>query len=116
MGKLNIGFLRSVTAPGRYGDGNTLFLKVAGGSKAWIQRLTIEGRRHDIGLGPFPVIGLAEARERAFANRVAVAHGGNPLADKRRAKVPTFREAAERTIEKNRARWRPETTWTSCRA
>ena len=29
---------------------------------------------------------VAKARERAFANRVAVAHGGNPLAEKRRAK------------------------------
>ena len=107
MGKLTIGFLRSVTVPGRYGDGATLFLKVAhGGSKSWIQRLTIEGQRHDIGLGTFPVIGLAEARERAFANRVAVAHGGNPLAEKRRAKSPTFREAAERTFEATKARWR----------
>ena len=77
-----------------------------GGSKSWIQRLTIEGRRHDIGLGPFPVIGLAEARKRAFANRVASAHGGNPLAEKRRAKSPTFREAAERTFEATKARWR----------
>ncbi len=71
MGKLTIGFLRSVTVPGRYGDSGTLFLKVApGGSKSWIQRLTIEGQRHDIGLGPFPVIGLAEARERCASRYV----------------------------------------------
>ena len=38
---------------------------------------------------------VAKARERAFANRVAVAHGGNPLAEKRRAKVPTFEEEAD---------------------
>lgn len=107
MGKLTAVKGRALSKPGRYGDGQTLYLHVGpSGAKSWIQRLVIEGRRHDIGLGAFPVIGLAEARERAFANRVAVAHGGNPLAEKRRAKVPTFAEAAERTIEKNRARWR----------
>ena len=79
MGNLTGAFVRSVTKAGRYGDGDTLFLRVTpSGSRSWIQRLTIEGQRHDIGLGPFPVIGLAEARERAFANRVAVAHGGKP--------------------------------------
>ena len=107
MGKLTVAEARALSKPGRYGDGQTLYLHVGpAGAKSWIQRLVIEGRRHDIGLGAFPVIGLGEARERAFANRVAVAHGGNPLADKRRARVPTFAEAAERTIEKNRARWR----------
>ena len=107
MGKLTAAFVRSVTKAGRHGDGNTLFLRVTPtGTKSWIQRLTIEGKRHDIGLGTVPVIGLAEARERAFANRVAVAHGGNPLAEKRRANAPTFAEAAERTLEATRARWR----------
>ena len=111
MGKLTAAFLRSVKEPGRYGDGDTLFFRVApGGSRGWIQRLTIDGRRHDIGLGSFPVIGLAEARERAFANRVTVAHGGNPLADKRRSKAPTFREAADRTLEATKARWRNDKT------
>ena len=38
------------------------------------------------------------------------AGGGDPLADKRRAKAPTFREAAERTFEANRARWRNNKT------
>ena len=53
---------------------------------------------------------LAEAREQAFENRRLVRRGGNPLADKRRAKAPTFREAAERTFEANRARWRNNKT------
>jgi len=42
--------VRGISEPGLYGDGNTLFLRVApGGSKQWIQRLTIHGRRRDIG-------------------------------------------------------------------
>ena len=107
MGKLTAAFVRSVAKAGRYGDGDTLFLRVTpSGSRSWIQRLTIEGRRHDVGLGAFPVVSLEKARRRAFENRVAVADGRNPLAEKRRAKVPTFREAAERTVEATRARWR----------
>ena len=93
--------------PGLHGDGDTLYLRVArGGSKSWIQRLTIDGKRRDIGLGGWPTVSLAKARERAFANRVAVSEGRDPLAAKRQARVPTFREAAERTFEANRPRWR----------
>ena len=78
----------------------------AGGSKSWIQRVTVNGRRRDIGLGGWPVVNLAKARQRAFANRVAIADGRDPLAEKQRAQVPTFREAAERTFEALKPRWR----------
>ena len=48
----------------------TLYLRIApGGLKSWVQRLTIDGRRHDLGLGGFPLVTLAEAREQAFENR-----------------------------------------------
>ena len=107
MAKLTSAGVRSITAPGLHGDGGTLFLAVAkAGSKSWIQRITIDGRRHDLGLGGFPVISLAKARERAMANRLAVAEGRNPLAEKRRARTPTFRKAALATFEANRPRWR----------
>ena len=46
------------------------------------------------------------ARQRAFANRIAVSEGRNPLAEKRLARVPTFRQAAEKTFQANRPRWR----------
>ena len=107
MEQLTVAKARAITEPGRYRADPTLYLNVApGGSKSWIQRVAIDGRRRDIGLGPFPVIGLAEARRRAFANRVAVAEGRDPLSEKHRAKAPTFREAAVRTFEANRGRWR----------
>ena len=107
MGKLTVLKARSNLRPGRYGDGGTLFLVVApGGSKAWVQRLTIDGRRCDIGLGGFPLVSLAEARDAAFQNRRIARAGGDPLADRRKAKVPTFREAARRTHEANQSRWR----------
>lgn len=49
---------------------------------------------------------LSAARRRAFANCVLIEDGGNPLEARRAAAAPTFREAAERTFETNRPRWR----------
>ena len=98
--KLTAARVRSITKPGLHSDGGTLFLNVApGGSKAWIQRLTIDGRRHDIGLGSVTLVSLAEARDKAHANRKLARAGGDPLALKRKAKCPTFAEAAQATFE-----------------
>ncbi len=113
--KLTVKGIEGLTQPGRYGDGGTLFLVVhPGGSKSFVQRLTINGKRHDIGLGPFPLTTLREARAKAFLNRRAAWGGGDPLGDKRRAAVPTFAEAAQHTHAANRTRWRNEkhaTSW-----
>ena len=107
MGTLTVAKLKTLSTPGLHGDGGTLYLHISPrGSKSWIQRLTIDGKRHDLGLDGFPLVGLAEAREKAFDNRRAVAQCCNPLAEKRRAATPTFREAAQRTFEANRPRWR----------
>ncbi len=111
MGRLSATKVRALKEPGRYGDGGTLYLVVApGGSKSWVQRVLVHGRRRDLGLGGWPVVSLARARERAFANRVLIADGGDPVAAKRKANAPTFREAAERVWEAMRPRWRSEKT------
>ena len=109
QGKLTVKKVRAINQPGLYGDGNTLYLRVApGGSKQWVQRLTIHGKRRDIGLGGCSWVTLAEARDAAYANRRLARRGGDPLAVKRQPKVPTFREAAQRTFEALRPRWRSE--------
>ena len=52
MGNLTVARIKSITEPGRYGDGDGLMLKVAaGGSKQWVLRVRIDGQRRDIGLG-----------------------------------------------------------------
>ena len=98
-----------------HGDGDGLYLNVTRtGTKSWIQRITIAGRRRDLGLGRFPDTGLAEAREAAARNRSLVAQGVDPLAQKRKTATPTFSEAAKRVYEANRPRWRNakhEATW-----
>ena len=111
MRKLTAAKAKAITKPGLHGDGDGLYLNVTRtGSRSWVQRIVIDGRRRDIGLGAFPTIGLAPARNLAAANRTVVAEGRNPLAEKQEAKrkaaIPTFRQAAEQTFEANRPRWR----------
>ena len=107
MTRLTVARVNSLTKPGRYGDGATLYLFIApGGTKSWVQRITIAGRRADIGLGAYPAISLAKARQLVAASRTLIAEGGDPLEVKRKAAVPTFREAAEETFETNKTRWR----------
>ena len=92
----------------RSADGNGLYLTVQPtGSRSWIQRIMIHGRRRDLGLGGFPLVSLREARDRAFANRKAAREGGDPLSGKHsHVNVPTFAEAAERVWKDNRPGWR----------
>ena len=99
--------LKAITKPGRYKAGDTLYLIVTPtGSKSWVQRLTIHGKRRDIGLGSFKLITLSKARQRAHDNRVMVAEGGDPVAEKRREQIPTFGKAAILTFETLRPRWK----------
>ena len=107
MGKLTVARIKGLTEPGRYADGNTLYLRIApGGSKQWVQRLAVHGKRRDLGLGAWPVVSLTQARQKAIANRTLVANGGDPLAEKRRAGVPTFEQAARAVYELNRPTWK----------
>jgi integrase len=98
--------IRALKKPGRYADGNGLYLKVApSGAKRWELRTVVKGKRCDIGLGGLKVVSLAEAREEARRYRAIARDDGDPLAEKRRARrvVPTFRQAAE-TVHKSHAK------------
>ncbi len=105
---LTAAFVRNVREAGRYCDGNGLYLDVRpSGSRGWIQRLTIRGRRAELGLGGYPLVSLKEAREKAFANRKLAREGGDPLADKRRSEaMPTFEETARTVWRQLRPGWR----------
>lgn len=108
--RLTAGFVRTVTTPGRYGDGRGGFglaLVVrprAGGGvrKSWVQRVRIGGRVTNIGLGPYPVVLLSEARKRALDNCRLIEAGEDP----RGGGVPTFAEAVECVIELNKPGWK----------
>ena len=104
---LSAAFVRSAP-PGRHADGNGLYLFVQPtGTRSWVQRLVVRGRRRELGLGAAALVSLVEARELALANRKLARSGGDPLSEKRRAEgVPTFAEAAGRVLEQKRGGWR----------
>ena len=105
--KLSATRVRALRDPGRYSDGDGLHLFISKrGSKSWVQRITVDGRRRDIGLGGYPTISLAQARKRATDNREAISSGRDPVAEKHRPAMPTFREAAHTVHEANKPRWR----------
>lgn len=100
--------VRQLRQPGRYADGNGLYLVVdPSGAKRWLLRLVVQGRRRDIGLGGAGLVTLAEARERALAYRKTAREGGDPLAERRKAQdvVPTFAEAVDRVHGEHKASW-----------
>ena len=108
--------VKNLRQPGRYGDGQGLYLNIApGGSKSWVQRIAVDGKRRDLGLGGYPAVGLAQARDSAGVNRQAV-QAGNPIEGRRAAapedtpKIPTFRQSAATVHKLNNARWENDKT------
>ena len=107
---LSAAFVRTVIQRGRFGDGRgshglSLLVKpMTNGrvSRTWSQRLRIGGKVVVIGLGSYPVVGLADARQAALANARAVAQGRDP----RGGGVPTFADAAEIVIKLHEPSWR----------
>ncbi len=72
----------------RYPDGNGLFLVVGPtGSKWWEYRFAFEGKKTGIGLGTYPVITLAVAREKHLAARRELAEGRNPATTGKKAQL-----------------------------
>ena len=93
--------------PGKHYDLNGLFLLVeSGGSRRWVQRIVIRGKRRDLGLGSYPLVSLAEAREAAAENRKVARAGGDPTAWTPDSMVPTFAEAADQVIEMHTPGWK----------
>ena len=105
--------IRTEKTPGTYADGNGLNLLVdASGNKRWFQRITVGGKRRNVGLGTYPQVSLAEARNAALDNLAAVRQGIDPVAEKQRAReaasrpaLLTFRAAAAKVIEIYRPTW-----------
>jgi len=63
-------------APGYHSDSGGLYLQTTKpGSKSWVFRFALGGKRREMGLGPFPTIGLATARQEAARARALVKAG-----------------------------------------
>lgn len=110
MKRLSVSAVKSATRPGRFSDGDGLYLVVQpGGSKSWVCRVQKAGNRRDFGLGSASKVSLADARERAREIRSQVEIGLDPLFERRKAQgIPTFREATAKVLAAHRKTWKNE--------
>ena len=103
MGRLTDRSVKTV-GEGRHGDGDGLQLFVsASGRRKWVLRYQLKGVRRDMGLGPYPAIGLSDARTAAADARKLIARGVDPLDDRKASRkaarpVPTFGDIAQTVI------------------
>lgn len=99
----------ATAAPGKHEDGGGLRLVVSkAGARKWVLRFTLHGKRREMGLGSYPVVGLSEARRKAVEHLRQASQGIDPVAA-RRAKqeaIPTFTTAAARYIRTQRRGWK----------
>ena len=111
MGVLTAVKAKALKAPGRHTDGKGLHLYVKeSGTKSWVLRTPVNGKRQDFGLGSFEDVSLAEARAKADQIRATIRAGGDPKRDKAEAKVAprsiTFREAAAAVHKEHELGWK----------
>jgi len=116
MFKLSAKKVESLKQMGYYGDGGNLYLQVSpSNSKSWIFRFSFDGKRREMGIGPYPEITLEKARAAALDLRRMVKSGVDPIehrkseqAAKRAERDNTvhFAFCAERYIEAKRHEWK----------
>lgn len=103
-------------AEGAYAVGGVpgLQLQILGASRAWVLRFVLNDKRRRMGLGSYPAVSLAEARDRARLARSLIRNGVDPI-DQRTsnketivaaaAKSLTFAKAAEKFIAAHEDSW-----------
>jgi len=110
--------VRRLVTPGRWSVGGIdgLALQVtATGARSWVLRVSVAGKQREMGLGSFPTVSLAEAREQARSKRAQVRAGEDPLATRQaalaqlveeRRLLKTFKTAAEEYIHQHEKSWK----------
>lgn len=116
MGKLTAKLIDNLTEPRAYDDGSGLRLIVRkGGTKGWVWRYQMNGRRRDMGIGSYPALSLKEARLEAARLAKVRAQGIDPLDERKQARalqrkaaarVVTFQQIADEYIEQRRSKWK----------
>lgn len=110
MGRLTVANVRALKDPGRYADGQCLYLYITPtGTKSWIARVQRDGKQRDIGLGAADLVTLAEAREKCRTVRLQVKAGLDPVYERNKTRgIPSFCEAAVDFIDRNKQTWKNE--------
>lgn len=112
--------VQRLTAPGLHFVGVVpgLALQVLpSGGRTWILRAMVAGKRRDMGLGGYPAVTLAQARELARAARERIKAGHDPVTEAKaarsaqaasRATALTFQQCAEKYIAAHKSGWKSE--------
>src|SRR5579859_1307699 len=118
VNRLSATRVSKLSAPGFYADGGGLYLQIGrSGGKSWIFRYQKNKKPHDMGLGGFLVVTLADARSRAAECRRLLSGGLDPLNERIQktqaseaeiARSITFEECARQYIETRRHTWKSE--------
>lgn len=120
MGKLTAKQIENLTVAGTYEDGDGLRLLIKpNGKKYWVLRFQLSGKRREMGLGTYPLIGLKEARQNSSDRRRLLRDGIDPLQarddereaqmaaeQQRKNKSVTFRDVSVDYIEAHRTGWK----------
>jgi hypothetical protein len=101
--------VKAIIEPGRYFDGGGLILLVKeAGTKSWVYRFTLNNRRREMGLGSFPNVSLARARQRRNEALQVLLDNKDPIAERSTKDVPSFAQAVEQFLSERRDEWRNE--------
>src|SRR6476659_8151132 len=99
--------------PGRYADGGNLYLQISRwGTKAWVFRYRSGGKDRHHGIGSYPLVSLATARQRAVELRRGLLVGVDPITEKQALRAaatassaPTFQQLAEAYLADHEKSW-----------
>jgi integrase len=86
------------------------------GARSWVLRYSMGGKRRHYGIGPYPLVGLAEAREEARKARALIRAGVDPIEARKARKqaatvtqnVLTFQQCCDAYIKTHRSKWKSE--------
>jgi integrase len=116
--KLTARAVATLTTPGKYSDGGSLYLRIGGSEtkdeidrRRWIYRFTWRGRLREMGLGGFPDISLAEARKARDSAQDLVRQGKDPIQAREEARralqgKPTFGQTVDELLDAKASEWR----------
>lgn len=112
--------IKRITKPGRHAVGYISGLQLVVKnpySRSWMLRITVGGKRRGFGLGSYPEISLAQARERATEIKEMIRQGIDPIEQRKaiqralrseRDRLTTFAEAATRCHQKKVSEFKNE--------
>ncbi len=102
----------AISKPGRHSDGGGLYLYRKGAACCWVYMFAWRGKQKEMGLGPYPTVPLAMARERRDKWRKVLLDGQNPIEARRSGRtaavMKTFGQCANELLASKSSEWRNE--------